>query len=94
MTSADTGQQEYQRAEQILRNGGGEEELPEAVRLLWVAVEKGNNGAEVALAELYRRGQGVPKNCDQARILLSAAARKGSAEAQKHLDELVREGCE
>jgi len=69
-------------------------ELAVAVRLLWAAVEKGNADAEVALAGLYRQGKGVAKNCDQARILLSTAARKGSAEGQKHLAELVREGCE
>jgi len=93
-TASDNGQQEYQQAEYILRNRSREAELPEAVRLLWVAVEKGNVGGEVALAELYRQGQGVAKNCAQARVLLTAAARKGSAEAQKHLDELVRDGCE
>jgi hypothetical protein len=93
-TATDDGQQEYQQAEQILRNGSREAELPEAVRVLWVAVEKGNADAEVALAELYRQGKGVARNCDQARVLLSAAARKGSAEARKHLEELVREGCE
>lgn len=93
-TARDTGQQEYQQAEDILRTKGGEVELAVAVRLLWAAVEKGNADAEVALAGLYRQGKGVAKNCDQARILLSAAARKGSAEGQKHLDELVREGCE
>jgi hypothetical protein len=93
-TASDNGQQEYQQAEYILRNRSREAELPEAVRLLWVAVEKGNVGGEVTLAELYRQGQGVAKNCAQARVLLTAAARKGSAEAQKHLDELVRDGCE
>jgi TPR repeat protein len=93
-TAADNGQQEYQQAEQILRNRSKEAELGVAARLLWVAVEKGNAGAEVALAELYRQGRGVAKNCDQARILLTTAARKGSAEAQKHLEELMRGGCE
>src|SRR5208337_790268 len=93
-TAADNGQQEYQQAEQILRNRSREAELGVAARLLWVAVEKGNAGAEVALAELYRQGRGVARNCDQARILLTAAARKGSAEAQKHLEELMRGGCE
>ncbi len=93
-TAADNGQQEYQQAEQILRNRSREAELGVAARLLWVAVEKGNAGAEVALAELYRQGRGVAKNCDQARILLTTAARKGSAEAQKHLEELMRGGCE
>ena len=93
-TATDDGLLEYQQAEQILRKEGGEEELAAAVRLLWVAVEKGNADAEVALAELYRQGKGVARNCDQARVLLSAAARKGSAEARKHLEELVRGGCQ
>jgi hypothetical protein len=93
-TAADNGQQECQQAEQILRSRSSEAQLGVAARLLWVAVEKGNAGAEVALAELYRQGRGVAKNCDQARILLTAAARKGSAEAQKHLEELMRGGCE
>jgi PilZ domain len=93
-TATDDGQQEYQQAEHILRNRGSEEELAVAVRLLWVAVEKGNADAEVALAELYRQGKGVARNCDQARVLLSAAERKGSAEARKHLEELVRGGCQ
>lgn len=92
-TASDTGQEAYQQAEQILRSQGSEAELPVGVRLLWSAVEKGNADAEVALAELYRDGKGVARNCDQARILLTAAARKGSAEAHKHLEELVRKGC-
>lgn len=68
--------------------------MTEAVRLLWVAVEKGNSNAEITLAELYREGRGVAKNCDQTKILLTAAAKKGSAEAQKHLDHFLAEGCE
>jgi hypothetical protein len=93
-TATDNGQQEYRLAEQILRDRRSEAELAVAVRLLWVAVEKGNADAEVALAELYRQGKGVARNCDQARVLLSAAARKGSAEARKNLEELVRGGCQ
>jgi len=92
-TASDTGQEAYQQAEQILRTQGSEAELPVAVRLLWSAVEKGNADAEVALAELYRDGKGVARNCDQARILLTAAARKGSAEGRKRLEEFVRKGC-
>lgn len=91
--ATDDGQQEYQQAEQILRHRSSETELAVAVRLLWVAVEKGNADAEVALAELYWNGKGVARNCDQARILLTAAARKGSAEAHKRLEKLMQEGC-
>ncbi len=90
----DAGQQEYQRALAILRAPNREAELPEAVRLLWTAVERGNLAAEIALADLYRTGRGVSKNCAQAKILLGTAARKGSAEAQKNLQNLQREGCE
>ena len=89
----DTGQQEYLKALQILRSPSRAAEVHEAVRLLWIAVEKGNTGAEIDLAELFRKGRGVLKNCDQTRILLSAAARKGNAEARKRLEEFQREGC-
>jgi hypothetical protein len=91
--SVETGQQEYLQALQILRTPSRTAEIPEAVRLLWVAVEKGNIDAEVGLAELFRTGKGVAKSCDQTRILLSAAARKGSAEARKRLEAFLREGC-
>ena len=91
--SAETGQQEYLQALQILRAPSRATELPEAVRLLWVAVEKGNTSAEIDLAELYWQGRGVAKNCAQTRILLSAAARRGNAEARKRLDAFQREGC-
>jgi TPR repeat protein len=92
--SSEPGQQEYLQAQEILKNRNRQGAVAEAVRLLWIAVEKGNSGAEIALAELYRKGQGVAKNCDQAKILLTAAARKGSAEAQKRLEKLRKEGCE
>jgi hypothetical protein len=91
--SAETGEQEHRQALQILSAPSRASEIPDAVRLLWVAVEKGNTGAEIDLAELFRKGRGVAKNCDQTRILLSAAARKGSVEARKRLEAFRREGC-
>ena len=90
----DSGQLEYAQAMQILRGRSSGEDQSEVVRLLWIAVEKGNPNAELALAEMYWHGQGVGRNCDQTRILLSAAARKGSAEARKRLQKFQREGCE
>ena len=89
----DAGQQEYLQALQILRSPSRAAEVPTAVQLLWAAVEKGNTAAEIDLAELFRTGRGVAKNCDQTRILLSAAARKGSTEARKRLEAFQREGC-
>jgi hypothetical protein len=91
---SEPGEQEYSQAQNILKSGDREGGFQEAVRLLWIAVEKGNSKAEVLLAELYRRGEGVTRNCDQTRILLTAAARKGNAEAQRRLDKFLREGCE
>jgi len=92
--SPDSGQAEYLQAVQLLRGRSSRSDAVEAVRLLWIAVEKGNPSAEVSLADLYWHGQGVARNCDQARILFTAAARKGSSEAQKQLREFQREGCE
>ena len=91
--SVEPGQPEYLQALQILRSPGRSSEVPAAIKLLWVAVEKGNTGAEIDLAELFRTGRGVTKNCDQTRVLLSAAARKGSAEARKRLEAFQRQGC-
>jgi len=91
---ADSGAVEYAKAMELLHGKNGNVDAPEAVRLLWLSVEKGNPSAELSLAELYWRGEGVARNCDQTRILLSAAARKGDPEAQKKLQQFRREGCE
>jgi len=77
-----------------MRGKNSASDTPEALRLLWIAVEKGNPGAEVSLADLYWHGNGVARNCDQARILFTAAARKGSSEAQARLRQFQQAGCE
>jgi TPR repeat protein len=95
-SAPEPGQVEFEQARQLLRagrNSGVRAEIPEAARLLWAAVEKGNVSAELALAELYRTGNGVTKNCEQTRILLTAAARKGSLEAQRKLHDLLQHPC-
>jgi len=93
-STGETGQTEYQQAMQILHRTGSSADKGQAVRLLWASVEKGNASAEVALANLYWHGDGVGRNCDQTRILLTAASRKGNGEAQKELAKFQREGCE
>jgi len=45
------------------------------------------------LADLYERGDGIPKRCDQAEVLLVAAAKKGSTAAANRLRELQASGC-
>lgn len=90
----ETGLSEYSHAMLLLRGKNATEDKSEAVRLLWISVEKGNPSAELTLAELYWHGEGVARNCDQTRILLSAAARKGNADALKRLQQFQQEGCE
>jgi len=65
----------------------------EQVRALWSAVGQGNTAAEVTLAKLYLIGGGVAKNCDQARVLLRAAAKKGNTEAIAKLSQITQQGC-
>jgi hypothetical protein len=60
---------------------------------LWSSVQAGNTKAAVALADLYMRGDGVPVNCDQARVLLVVASKENNAEAIKKLQTLDETGC-
>lgn len=63
------------------------------VHSLWAAVAQGNTSAEVTLAKLYLIGGGVTKSCDQARVLLQAAAKKGNVEALDKLSQINQQGC-
>jgi hypothetical protein len=67
---------------------------PEDVASLWIAVENGDTLAEVHLADHYISGDGVEKNCDQARVLLQAASKRGDELAAKRLAELSTSGCQ
>jgi hypothetical protein len=61
---------------------------------LWKAVKRGSVNAEVALANLYLEGEAVPRNCEQAHMLLSAASMKGSKTAEDYLKSSYAERCE
>ena len=65
----------------------------EEITRLWSAVASGNSSAEVDLARLYLKGAGVPRNCEQAKVLLAAAAKRGSVEARQQLNKLRVSGC-
>jgi len=93
-TNQGPGMTEYSEAVRLLHGKSGTADPAEAARLLWISVEKGNSDAELTLAELYWHGEGVARNCDQARILLGAAVRKGNLAARTRLSEFEREGCE
>ena len=61
---------------------------------LWDAVKRGSVHAEVALANLYLRGEAPFKNCEQAHILLLAASMKGSKIADNLLKSSSAERCQ
>jgi hypothetical protein len=63
------------------------------IQSLWSAVSQGNTSAEVTLAKLYLIGGGVPKSCDQAKVLFQAAAKKGNGEAIDKLSQISQHGC-
>jgi hypothetical protein len=91
--AADAGESQLILARQYLDGRAHPRDPTVASQLLWSAVEKGNAAAEMDLADLYLRGDGVARNCDQARVLLSVASGKGNTEAMQKLSELNRTGC-
>jgi hypothetical protein len=88
-----SGQNEFDTARELLRSDHRQRDLSKAVNLLWAGVRKGYVPAVVTLADLYRRGDGVEKNCDQAQVLLVAASKKGSSEARHMLEQMAEAGC-
>ena len=87
------GSIELAMAEDYLMGKNTSRNSEEAAKLLWKAVAKENTTAALLLSDLYKAGDGVPKSCDQARLLLTAAARKNVAEATARLRALETSGC-
>jgi hypothetical protein len=89
------GSEELTTAKNYL-NGvpSGVRDSNQAAQWLWKAVGKKNIEASLLLSDLYLRGDGVAQNCDQARLLLDAAARKHSASAAERLRNLQAFGCQ
>jgi len=88
-----SGRKEFDQAKTILKGNHRQRDIQMAVTLLWTGVRKGYVPAEVTLADLYARGDGVEQSCEQARVLLKAAVQKGSPEGRRRLDQLKRQGC-
>ena len=87
---AANGTEELSRAQQYLTDRNSALAAP----WLWKSVSKHNGQATLLLADLYLKGDGVSKNCDQARVLLDSAARKGVAGAGERLRHLTAFGCQ
>jgi hypothetical protein len=95
ITPGPSGAEEFATAMKYLNgNPGLSRDSREAAQWLWKAVGKGNMAATMTLSDLYLRGDGVPKSCDQARLLLDAAARRGGSAAAERLRNLQAFGCE
>ena len=89
----DGGAFDLQLAQRYLAGSMGARDSSEAAKLLWKAVSKQNATAAVLLSELYLRGDGVPRSCDQARLLLISAAKRGAPQAAQPLRNLESQGC-
>jgi len=59
---------------------------------LWKATAKGNPDAPVELADMYIKGEGVPRSCEQAVVLLKTAAAKENAHARNRLASMYATG--
>jgi hypothetical protein len=89
------GSQELATAQRYLSGAAGQRRDPsQAAQWLWKSIAKHNGQATVLLADLFLRGDGVSKNCDQARVLLDSAARKGITGAGERLRNLQAFGCQ
>lgn len=86
---------ESSRKEGAPKEAAAKERAPrsQSVKSLWDQVAKGNVTAMLTLGNMYFTGQGVTRNCYQARRLFAAAARKGSLEGKQRLAELDRSTC-
>jgi TPR repeat protein len=76
-----------------LNGRNGRRDPATAARLLWAAVGKENTSAILLLSDMYMIGDGVPKSCDQAKVLLYVAARKHNVQAADKLRNLEQSGC-
>jgi hypothetical protein len=89
------GAEELAIAESYLSGTQGKaRDSSEAAQWLWKALGKQNAAAALLLSDLYVTGDGVPRNCDQARLLLDAAARKGVPGAGERIRDLPNLGCQ
>ena len=82
-----------------LQGTGAQRNSAEAARHLWQSVKNQNGAALIVLAGLYAQGDGVEKDCDQAKILLDAAGRQAKSHSQFQRVETTRaslrtSGCE
>jgi hypothetical protein len=91
--TSQTGAEELAEAQKNLSGSIGNRTGAEAEQWLWKAVAKGNGSAALTLSDLYLHGSGIAQNCDQARLLLDVAAKKGVKGAAERLRNMQAFGC-
>lgn len=84
---------EFETALAFLGRNNSSYDPATAAKWLWAATRKGDTAANILLADLYIRGDGVPQNCAQGRILLLAASQKGNDEATRKLQQVDAGVC-
>ncbi len=87
------GDSQLEIARRYLRGANGTSQPERAVPWLWAASHEGNAAADILLADLYIRGEGVAQNCQQGIVLLTAAAKKGDSVAASKLRDLDSGPC-
>jgi hypothetical protein len=60
---------------------------------LWKDVQRGSTQAEIQLAMMYMDGTRVGQNCEQAHLLLMAAAKKQNAKSSDLLSHIYAQRC-
>jgi hypothetical protein len=93
VNSADSRLGDRQSSRQLIADQHSGSDRSAFARQLWAALGAGDSAAEVALAQLYLTGDGVPRNCEQARVLLRAASKNGNIEAAQQLGKLNKSAC-
>ena len=93
VNSADSRLADRQNTRQHFADARLRRDRSALARQLWSAVAAGDSSAEVALARLYLTGDGVPRNCEQSRVLLRAASKNGNMEALQQLRKLNASAC-
>lgn len=90
-----SGAEDLATAQRYLSGTNGQARDPaQAVKSLWASVGKHNAQARLELADRYLKGDGVAKNCEQARVLLDTAAIQGTKGAGERLRNLQAFGCQ
>ena len=81
-----------QPGQEELEKAASASDATAAAAWLWKATSRGNPEAPVRLADMYLKGNGVPRSCEQAMVLLRSAATRENAPARNRLAALYANG--